>query len=305
MERAGERSGLVSAEYRIRALPIWNGAISIEPLKGGLSNESFLVADADGKHVVRFGKDFPFHHVFRPREIMAARAASDAGFAPKVEFAEPGVMVSAFLGAKTFGAEDVRANRLRIARLVRAFHEEMPKHVSGAGFMFWVFHVNRDYARTLEAGGSRMMDRLPAFLALNDALEAAQQPQPIVFGHNDLLPANFLDDGRKLWLIDFEYAGFNTAMFDLAGAASNSGMSTGESEELLAEYFGQQPDETLTRSHAAMQCASLLREAMWSMVSELHLSAPGADYVTYTAENLARLDAALETYQTTYGKLAP
>lgn len=305
MERAGERSGLVSAEYRIRALPIWNGAISIEPLKGGLSNESFLVADADGKHVVRFGKDFPFHHVFRPREIMAARAASDAGFAPKVEFAEPGVMVSAFLGAKTFGAEDVRANRLRIARLVRAFHEEMPKHVSGAGFMFWVFHVNRDYARTLEAGGSRMMDRLPAFLALNDALEAAQQPQPIVFGHNDLLPANFLDDGRKLWLIDFEYAGFNTAMFDLAGAASNSGMSTGESEELLAEYFGQAPDETLTRSHAAMQCASLLREAMWSMVSELHLSAPGADYVTYTAENLARLDAALETYQTTYGKLAP
>jgi len=305
MERAGERSGLVSAEYRIRALPIWNGAISIEPLKGGLSNESFLVADADGKHVVRFGKDFPFHHVSRPREIMAARAASDAGFAPKVEFAELGVMVSAFLGAKTFGAEDVRANRLRIARLVRAFHEEMPKHVSGAGFMFWVFHVNRDYARTLEAGGSRMMDRLPTFLALNDALEAAQQPQPIVFGHNDLLPANFLDDGRKLWLIDFEYAGFNTAMFDLAGAASNSGMSTGESEELLAEYFGQAPDETLTRSHAAMQCASLLREAMWSMVSELHLSAPGADYVTYTAENLARLDAALETYQTTYGKLAP
>ena len=53
----------------------------------------------------------------------------------------------------------------------------------------------------------------------------------------------------------------------------------------------------------AMQCASLLREAMWSMVSELHLSAPGADYLTYTAENLARLDAALETYQTTHGKL--
>jgi thiamine kinase-like enzyme len=291
-------------EYRIRALPIWNGAISIEPLKGGLSNESFLVADADGKHVVRLGKDFPFHHVFREREIMATRAAAEAGFAPKVEFAEPGVMVSAFLGAKTFGPEDVRANRTRIARLMRAFHDEMPRHVSGAGFMFWVFHVNRDYARTLEAGKSRMTDRLPEFMALNDALEAAQQPLPIVFGHNDLLPANFLDDGEKLWLIDFEYAGFNTAMFDLAGAASNAGMSAGESEELLAEYFGHKPDERLCRSHAAMQCASLLREAMWSMVSELHLTAPGANYVAYTAENLARLGAALESYQTTYGKLA-
>ena len=206
-----------AAEDRIRALPLWNGTISIEPLKGGLSNESFLVADANGKHVVRFGKDFPFHHVFRQREIMAARAAAAAGFAPEVQFAEPGVMVSAFLGAKTFGPEDVRANRVRIAKLVRAFHEEMPKHVSGAGFMFWVFHVNRDYARTLEAGGSRMAQKLPEYLALNDALEAVQQPLPIVFGHNDLLPANFLDDGKKLWLIDFEYAGFNTAMFDLAG----------------------------------------------------------------------------------------
>jgi thiamine kinase-like enzyme len=169
--------------------------------------------------------------------------------------------------------------------------------------MFWVFHVNRDYARTLEAGKGRMTDRLPEFLALNDALEAVQQPLPIVFGHNDLLPANFLDDGKKLWLIDFEYAGFNTAMFDLAGAASNAGMTADESQELLTEYFGEKPDAALTRSHAAMQCASLLREAMWSMVSELHLSAPGADYVAYTAENLARLDAALETYQTTYGKL--
>jgi thiamine kinase-like enzyme len=294
----------LSAEYRIRALPIWNGAISIEPLKGGLSNESFLIADANGKHVVRFGKDFPFHHVFRPREIMAARAAAAAGFAPKVEFAEPGVMVSAYLGAKTYGPEDVRVNRIRIAKLTRAFHEEMPKHVSGAGFMFWVFHVNRDYARTLEAGRSRMTGRLPEFMALNDALEAAQQPLPIVFGHNDLLPANFLDDGQKLWLIDFEYAGFNTAMFDLAGAASNAGMTAEESDELLAEYFGSKPDENLRRSHAAMQCASLLREAMWSLVSELHLSAPGADYATYTAENLARLEAALESYQTTYGKLA-
>lgn len=294
----------MSAEYRIRALPIWNGAISIEPLKGGLSNESFLIADANGKHVVRFGKDFPFHHVFRPREIMAARAAAAAGFAPKVEFAEPGVMVSAYLGAKTYGPEDVRVNRIRIAKLTRAFHEEMPKHVSGAGFMFWVFHVNRDYARTLEAGRSRMTGRLPEFMALNDALEAAQQPLPIVFGHNDLLPANFLDDGQKLWLIDFEYAGFNTAMFDLAGAASNAGMTAEESDELLAEYFGSKPDENLRRSHAAMQCASLLREAMWSLVSELHLSAPGADYATYTAENLARLEAALESYQTTYGKLA-
>jgi thiamine kinase-like enzyme len=292
-----------SSQDRIRALPLWNGAITIEPLKGGLSNESFLVRDARGRHVVRFGRDFPFHQVYREREIMTARAAAEAGFAPAVEFAEPGVMVSTFLGARTYGPADVRQNRLRIGRLIREFHAVMPKHVSGAGFMFWVFHVNRDYARTLEAGKSRMAKRLPEFLALNDALEAMQVPLPIVFGHNDLLPANFLDDGKKLWLIDFEYAGFNTAMFDVAGAASNAEMTDDQSDELLAEYFGHAPDSTLRRSYDAMQCASLLRESMWSMVSELHLSAPGADYAAYTEENLARLEAALDAYQAKYGKL--
>jgi thiamine kinase-like enzyme len=293
----------MNSEERIRALPCWNGAIGIDPLKGGISNESWLVTDASGRHVVRFGRDFPFHHVLREREIMTARAAHAAGFAPELQYSEPGVMVSAFLGAKTYGPEDVRANATRIAALMRRFHEEMPRHVSGPGFMFWVFHVIRDYARTLEAGGSRMGAELPAYLGLAEVLEQAQAPLPVIFGHNDLLPANFLDDGEKLWLIDFEYAGFNTAMFDLAGAASNAGMSENEADAMLTAYFGGAPSAALRRSHAAMQCASLLREAMWSMVSEIHLSAPGVDYVAYTAENLARLDAALETYRTKYGNL--
>ena len=91
-------------------------------------------------------------------------------------------------------------------------------------------------------------------------------------------------------------------MFDLAGAASNAGMSGDEAEALLTTYFDAAPSPEIRRAHAAMQCASLLREAMWSMVSELHLSAPGVDYVAYTAENLARLDAALDAYRSTYGK---
>ena len=287
---------------RIAALPIWKGSIAIEPLMGGISNESWLVTDDAGGHVVRFGQDYPFHHVLRDRELMTARAAEAAGFAPEVEHAEPGVMVCRYLRARTFAEADVRANIGRVAEIVRGFHRKMPHHVSGPGFMFWPFHVVRDYARTLDEGGSRMAEHLPTYLAMADELEAAQIPLPIVFGHNDLLPANLLDDGNRLWLIDFEYAGFSTAMFDLAGLSSNAGFSPEESEALLGAYFGRAPDEALRRSLAAMQCASLLREAMWSMVSELYLDAPGTDYVAYTAENLKRLDAALDAYRTQYGR---
>ena len=287
---------------RIRALPCFSGSVDIEPLTGGLSNESWLVTDASGRHVVRFGQDYPFHHVDRRREVMTARAAHEAGFAPRVEYSEPGIMVSAFIEARTFDAADVRTNAERVGRLIRDFHTSMPRHVEGPGFMFWVFHVIRDYARTLAKGGSRMADRLPGWLELSDRLEAAQCPLPIVFGHNDLLPANFLDDGHRLWLIDFEYAGFSTAMFDIAGAASNAEMTGDQAEVLLEAALGSRPDASVTRSMHAMQCASLLRETMWSLVSELYLDAPGANYETYTAENLARLDAALDQYHSTYGK---
>ena len=201
---------MTTSEDRVRALPLWNGAVTIAPLKGGISNESWLVEDRNGRHVVRFGKDYPFHHVFRDREVMVARAAHEAGFAPELRLCRTGRDGHAPISAPgPMAPTTCGPIATRIARLLRRFHEEMPRHVSGAGFMFWAFHVIRDYARTLEAGKSRMTAELPRYLELADRLEAAQVPLPIIFGHNDLLPANFLDDGERLWLIDFEYAGFS------------------------------------------------------------------------------------------------
>ncbi|WP_367716066.1 phosphotransferase family protein [Nitratireductor sp. GISD-1A_MAKvit] len=299
---AEARETTTAHSEKIGALPIWKGSISIKPMVGGISNESWLVTDDRGGHVVRFGTDYPFHHVMRDRELMTACAAEEAALAPAVEHAEPGVMVCRYLNAKTYAEADVRANIERVARIVRAFHRKMPHHVSGPGFMFWPFHVIRDYARTLAKGESRMREHLPAYLALADELETVQEPLPIVFGHNDLLPANLLDDGERLWLIDFEYAGFSTPMFDLAGLSSNASFSDEESEALLGYYFDRTPERSLRCSMAAMQCASLLREAMWSMVSELYLDAPGTDYVAYTHENLTRLETALDTFYSQYGR---
>jgi thiamine kinase-like enzyme len=168
--------------------------------------------------------------------------------------------------------------------------------VSGPGFMFWPFHVIRDYVRTLGGDYAQALREARAF-------EAAQVPLPIVFGHHDLLPANFLDDGEKLWLIDFEYAGFGTAMFDLAGVSSNGLMHPDEKALLLEAYFGAMPGVDVMKAFAAMECASLLRETLWAMTSGLFLAAPGVDYNAYTVENRARYDAALEAYQMQYGKI--
>jgi len=283
---------------RVEELPCWRGDFHVERLHGGLSNESWKVTDRAGAHVARFGADFPFHHVRREREVAAARAAHRAGFAPEVEFAAPGVMVCRFLDARTWDETDMRANPARIGHTLRDFHDRMPAHVSGEGAFFWVFHVIRDYARILDEHLSRFRPELDRLRAIAAETEAAQRPMPIVFGHHDLLPGNVLEgaDGR-LWLIDYEYAAFGTSLFDLACAAGNAKMDEAEETEMMQAYFGATPDEATWHAFGAMRCAALAREAMWAMVSEIFLAAPGADYDAHARDYLGRLDAELHRFR--------
>jgi thiamine kinase-like enzyme len=289
----------------IKSLPVWTGELSISPLKGGISNESWIVTDKTGRRVVRFGEDYPFHHVDRAHEAMVARAAYAAGFAPEVIATAPGMMVTEFLNAQTGSATSIRKDIAGHVTVVKSFHETLPRHVSGAARLFWVFHVIRDYARTLAAKSSRHVANLPGLLSIADGLEAAQIPMPLIYSHNDLLPANFLYSSSRIWLIDFEYAGYSTAMFDLAGLSSNAGFDRHQSLEMLELYFGSAPHADLKEALEAMQCASLLREAMWSMVSEIFLDAPGVDYVAYTATQLEAFSERLDNYQSQYGKIKP
>jgi thiamine kinase-like enzyme len=300
---SGNLLAMLTDDDNIRRLPCWNGRIEISPLHGGLSNTNYKVVDATGAHVVRFGQDYPFHHVQRKREVIVARAAHAAGFGPEVRYAALGVMVTQFLDAKTYSADDVQANSARIGALIKRFHTTMPQYITGTATLFWVFHVIRDYITTLQATASAKSKNFQNYISASQAFEAAQQPLPIIFGHHDLLPANFLDDGSRLWLIDFEYAGFGTAMFDLAGISSNAQMGQVEQNDLLTCYFSGGPDATIQKSFAAMQCASLLRETLWAEVSSHFLAATGIDYDAYAAENLQRYSASLELYQHQYGKI--
>jgi len=161
---------------------------------------------------------------------------------------------------------------------------------------FWVFHVIRDYAARLGEMGSPHAPLLAGLMAQAEALEAAVGPVHLVLGHNDLLPANILRGEGRLWLIDWEYGGFNTPLFDLAGLASNAGLAPEAEAEMLHQYFCRAPGGGLMQRYRAMKCASLLRETLWSMVSEL-MSGIDFDYAAYTAENLARYRAALGQFR--------
>jgi thiamine kinase-like enzyme len=287
------------AAARVAALPIWSGRADPLPLAGGITNQNFTVEDRGRRYVVRVGDDIIVHGVLRATEVAASRAAHLAGLSPGVVHAEPGILVLDFIEGRTFTADDVRnpANLERLVDMVRRCHHDIPRYLRGPAAMFWVFHVVRDYGHTLEEGNSRHAPLLPDLLARSARLEATVGPVEIVLGHNDLLAANFIDDGNRLWLVDWEYAGFNSPLFDLGGLASNSDFAPEQAERVLSLYFDKPVDDALRRRAAAMTAASLLRETMWSMVSEIH-STVDFDYTAYTAENLRRFEAAYATYLT-------
>lgn len=294
---------MTNIPQKLKDLPLWHGAITAEPLTGGLSNESYVVTDQTGKYIARFCQDIPVHHVNRDHEAMVSFAAAKAGYAPALVNYSPGIMVFQFIEAKTYTNEDIRSNLKSLANLIKGFHNDISDSIEGPGRIFWVFHVIRDYARTLKSSNSRFIDKLAEFKKMSSALELVQLPQPIVFTHNDLLAANFMDDGDKQWLIDFEYAAFGTPMFDLANLASNADFNEDQDRQLLKHYYKFPPSDELLRSLEAMKCASLLRETMWSMVSEIHLNAPGVDYGQYVKDCLPAFYTELEKYQMKYGKI--
>ncbi len=196
------------------SLACWTGKIEPAPLGGGISNHNFRVEDAGEKFMVRIGEDIEVHNVLRRFELAASRAAAAAGISPAVVHSEQGAIVFRFVEGRTLTPADVREPAMleRILPLVRRCHVEIPKHFRGPAPIFWVFQVIRDYGLRLREEGSRMAQELPRLLAAAEGLEKAVGAIELVFGHNDLLAANLIDDGQRLWLVDWEYGGFNSPL---------------------------------------------------------------------------------------------
>ena len=277
----------------ILSIPVWDQNIEITKIDGGLTNQNFIVTDNINKYFVRVGEDIPEHLVSRSNELNASIAAASLLIAPKVIYHNKNIQVIEFLKSKTLNDQDVREKINDIILLIKKVHKEIPKKLNGQSIIFWVFHVIRHYANFLEKKESKYKNMLSDLLEKSLKLEEKSSPYDIVFGHNDLLPANFLDDGQRLWLVDWEYAGYNTPLFDLGGLASNNNFSNDEEIFLLENYFDHKIDSELLNKYTCLKSASLLRETMWSMVSEI-TSDIDFDYSEYTENNLKKFEESLK-----------
>ncbi|MEM1429687.1 MAG: phosphotransferase [Pseudomonadota bacterium] len=278
---------------RALALGCWTAPDHASVLEGGITNHNVRVRDKGHDYVVRLGSDIPEHMILRWNELAISRAAHAAGLSPEVVHSEPGVLVLRYVEAAALAAEDLHdpATLAAAVDLVRELHAKGMHALQGPVLSFWVFHIARTYAAFLRQNGSAHTPLLDTLLDEALLLERRVGPVQLVLGHNDLLPANILRGADRFWLIDWEYGGLNSPLFDLGGLASNAALSRDAEAEMLTRYFGAPPEADLWSRYEAMKCASLLRETLWSMVSEI-TSTLDFDYAAYSAQYLEAYRAA-------------
>ena len=267
---------------------VWPGRpFTMEPLGGGITNHNFKVSFGDEAVVLRVaGKDTDLLGIDRLVEEAASRMAASIGVGPEVvAFVEPeGFLVTRFIEGEPIPPERLRepVNLERLARTLRAIHEAPP--IPGR---FDAHRVVEAYRDTAERHGVAPPDDYAWAKDVADRIEEARGPQPQVPCHNDLLNANFIDDGSAIRIVDWEYAGMGDRFFDLANFAVNHELDGDRDRTLLRAYFGEASDRDLA-SLGLMRIMSDFREAMWGVVQQ-GLSELDFDFGAYAREHFERL----------------
>ena len=273
---------------------VWPGREArVEVLGGGITNHNLKV-ELDGElFVLRVaGKDTGLLGIDRAVELAATQAAAAAGIGPEVvAFVEPeGWLVTRFVEGVIPPLERIAEPDLleRVASALRAFHDGPP--IPGA---FDSFRVVEAYRETALARGGRVPSDYDWAHDIAGRIEARRAADPPVPCHNDLLNANFLDDGERLRIVDWEYAGMGDRFFDLANFSINHELDEAASATLLGAYFGGVRDQD-AQTLVLMRFMSDFREAMWGVVQSA-VSELDFDFVAYASEHFERLRRTAES----------
>lgn len=268
---------------------VWpDGHSTFEVLGGGITNHNLKVSRADGTFVLRIaGKDTELLGIDRSVELEATRAAAAVGVGPDVvDFVEPeGWLVTRFVEGEIPRLERMRepATLRRVAVTLRAIHSGPP--VRGR---FNAFRIVEDYRTTAFERGAEMPAAYVTARQIARRIEHLRRAAPERPCHNDLLNANFIDDGHRLRIVDWEYAGMGDVFFDLANFSVNHGLDEEERDTLLEAYVGA-PRPGDRRVLELMRFMSDFREAMWGVV-QAAVSELDFDFSAYADEHFARLE---------------
>ncbi len=281
---------------RLRAVPLFaEGPLRVEDLPGGLTNRIVTVTTGDGqRYVARLSSpDASLLAVDRDAEHHDSAAAAAAGIAPRVVDRVvdgplgSGVLVVDWLPARPWTPSDLDDEGVvRLAAACRQLH-------AGPRFArdFDMFELQQRYLALVRERGFRLPARYEEFLPAAERIRTALAARPVatVPCHNDLLPANVLDDGHRLWLVDFEYAGNGDPFFELGNAWSEASLPPDLLEPLVAAYLGRFAPAMVARARL-LGLMSKYGWTLWASISAA-INEVDFDFWSWGMEKYERAEA--------------
>ena len=213
----------------------------VTAVQGGLSNRAWRLEAAGGAWFVRLGHPGALAlGVDRASECRLLAAVAAAGLAPEVLACEPaaGLLVMRFVAGAPWQVADVHAegNLDRLAGQLRTLHGlAVPAGIRIVRYS--------EQARRLREGlpcepdAARLHERAERLLGRIDRRGFVP-----TLCHHDLHHLNVLDDGERLWLVDWEYGGRGDPLMDLAGFLAMHELGPEATERFLAAYGRLPPD---------------------------------------------------------------
>jgi len=272
---------------------------SISELFGGLTNRNFLVDTPSGKYVARVSNNSSsLLSIDRDSEFSNSTIAGKGGVGAEVLDYLPGegLLVISYIPGKTYGAKDVEANLSRIATSLRNLHS-----LDAFDREFNMFEVQKKYLSIVQERGFKVPDSYfdfaPAVAEIRKAF--AVLGEGLVSCNNDLLPGNFIDDGEKIWLIDYEYSGNNDACFEIGNIWAEAFLPLEALEELVTSYYGEYRPDKVARAWLW----ALVGKYGWTLWAAIQSEVSALDF-DFWQWGMAKYDLARSEFTSDYFKQA-
>ena len=281
----GNAASLLQTLQRVEG---WAGKqLVAEPLHGGITNQNYRVMVEGHAYVARVpAQKGDLLGIDREVEAQANRLAADLGVAPEVvDFIRPeGILITRFIEgvAVSDAAVHLPDTLTRVAKSLRAVHS-----AGALPAAFSPFRVVEAYLKTANEHGVSSPDWWERAYEAGSSIERTLPQEVPCLCHNDLLNANFIDDGELIRIVDWEYAGMGDRFFDLGNFAVNHQLAQEEELFLLEQYFGAIRPAQVAHLRL-MRIMSDFREAMWGLVQQ-GISQLDFDFKGYCQKHAERM----------------
>jgi thiamine kinase-like enzyme len=268
---------MTSIEEVVDRVEAWRGReVATTELSGGLTNTNHLVTVDGERYVVRIpGASTELLAVDRDNERHNAAAAATTGVSPAIVevLDDVDVMVIEYIDGRTMSGESLRTPEQvrRIASSLRRLH-------AGPRFRkdFDMFRLTEFYLSVCKERDVPIPDGFREHLDDVGRIErAVAQPRPATVPcHNDLLAENYIDDGKQLWIVDFEYSGNNDPAFELGDTAQECAFDQDLRALLCESYFGAATPALLAR----MELQAVMADVGWTLWAAIQAEISSIDY---------------------------